>query len=221
MPRALRSHLSYANVVASIALFAALGGGAYAAVSLPKNSVGSKQLKKNAVTGKKVKNHSLTGAELKVSSLPKVPAAASADHASTADQATTAGTASDLTPPEQWHEVGAPGETPFAPGASNAISPAPDMVNFETVAFYKDREAVVHLKGMATPGTGSEILFLPAGYRPRAGRVIELIASCRSPCTSPITVQILGGGFGAADDGKVVAPSGPVSLDGLTFRAGS
>jgi hypothetical protein len=50
----VRSHVTYANVVATIALFAALGGGAYAAVRLPANSVGTKQLKKGAVTPAKV-----------------------------------------------------------------------------------------------------------------------------------------------------------------------
>lgn len=45
----LRQHLSYANVVATIALFVALGGGAYAAITLPKNSVGTKQLRSNSV----------------------------------------------------------------------------------------------------------------------------------------------------------------------------
>jgi hypothetical protein len=50
----LLSHLSYANVVATICLFMILGGGAYAATQLPKNSVGPKQLKKGAVTPAKV-----------------------------------------------------------------------------------------------------------------------------------------------------------------------
>ena len=47
----LRPKLTYANVMATIAVFIALGGASYAATQLPKNSVGSKQLKKNAVTG--------------------------------------------------------------------------------------------------------------------------------------------------------------------------
>jgi hypothetical protein len=42
--------MTYANVVASIALFLALGGVSYAAATLPKNSVGNKQIKKNAVS---------------------------------------------------------------------------------------------------------------------------------------------------------------------------
>jgi hypothetical protein len=50
----LRLGLTYANVMATIAVFLALGGGAYAATQLPKNSVGAKQLKKEAVTPSKL-----------------------------------------------------------------------------------------------------------------------------------------------------------------------
>jgi hypothetical protein len=46
--------LTFANVVACLALFVALGGVSYAALQLPKNSVGSKQLKKKAVTPAKL-----------------------------------------------------------------------------------------------------------------------------------------------------------------------
>lgn len=46
--------LTYANVMATIAVFIALGGASYAAIKLPKNSVGAKQLKKNAVTPTKL-----------------------------------------------------------------------------------------------------------------------------------------------------------------------
>lgn len=49
MNRKLRPKLTYSNVIATIALFLALGGAAIAA-SLPKNSVGTKQLKRGAVT---------------------------------------------------------------------------------------------------------------------------------------------------------------------------
>jgi hypothetical protein len=52
----LRGKLTYANVVATIALFVALAGGtAFAATQmLPKNSVGPKQLRKDAVTPAKL-----------------------------------------------------------------------------------------------------------------------------------------------------------------------
>ena len=45
----LLNRLSYANVVATLALFIALGGTSYAALKLPKNSVGSTQIKTGAV----------------------------------------------------------------------------------------------------------------------------------------------------------------------------
>lgn len=50
----VREHLTFANVVACIALFASLGGIAYAATSLPQNSVGPGQLKRGAVTPAKL-----------------------------------------------------------------------------------------------------------------------------------------------------------------------
>lgn len=69
MLRAFTSRLSYSNVVATLALFIALGGVGYAAATLPENSVGAPQLKKNAVTGSKVRNSSLTGSDVKDRSL--------------------------------------------------------------------------------------------------------------------------------------------------------
>jgi hypothetical protein len=50
--------MTYANVVATLALFLALGGGAYAAIALPANSVGARQLKKRAVTPAKLSRSS-------------------------------------------------------------------------------------------------------------------------------------------------------------------
>jgi hypothetical protein len=62
----MRSKLTYSNVVATLALFIAIGGAsAFAASQLGKNSVGPKQLKKNAVTTAKVKNEAITAAKVK------------------------------------------------------------------------------------------------------------------------------------------------------------
>ncbi|MGA8744754.1 MAG: hypothetical protein WB507_02695 [Solirubrobacterales bacterium] len=66
---AIRKHLSYANVMATFAVFIAMGGGALAALRIPANSVGTRQLKRAAVTGIKVKDGSLTGADLKPGSV--------------------------------------------------------------------------------------------------------------------------------------------------------
>jgi hypothetical protein len=85
----LRSRLTYANVVSTVALFLVVAGGtAFAATQmLPKNSVGSKQIKKNAVTAAKIKNGAVTGAKIDLSSLGNVP---NATHATSADTATNA-----------------------------------------------------------------------------------------------------------------------------------
>src|SRR4051794_27501874 len=51
--RGMRERLSYANVVATLALFIALGGSGYAAVELRDGQVKTRHLAKNAVTGAK------------------------------------------------------------------------------------------------------------------------------------------------------------------------
>ncbi|MGZ4270414.1 MAG: hypothetical protein ACXVSX_14540 [Solirubrobacteraceae bacterium] len=57
--RRLRQRLTYANVTATAALFVALGGSSYAAVTLPRNSVGAAQLRKSSVRSDKVRDRSL------------------------------------------------------------------------------------------------------------------------------------------------------------------
>jgi hypothetical protein len=68
----MHSVLSYArrHHLALLALFVAMGSGAYAAVQIPAGSVGSKQLKKNSVVSKKVKNRSLLAKDFKRGQLP-------------------------------------------------------------------------------------------------------------------------------------------------------
>ena len=76
----IRQRLSYANVVATLALFVALGGSSYAAVQLKKNSVRSKHIKngqvkradlaRNAVKSDKVKDASLRAGDFMPGQLP-------------------------------------------------------------------------------------------------------------------------------------------------------
>jgi hypothetical protein len=68
-----RTHLTFANVVSCMALFVALGGVSYAALKLPKNSVGSKQIKANAVKTGKVKNGTLKAADFGAGQIPAGP----------------------------------------------------------------------------------------------------------------------------------------------------
>ena len=60
----LRSRLTFANVMATIAVFIALGGVATAAFKLPKKSVGTKQLKAKAVTEPKIGDKAVTEGKL-------------------------------------------------------------------------------------------------------------------------------------------------------------
>jgi len=78
---------SPAFAVSLLALFVALGGTSYAAVGLPRNSVGAKQLMKNAVTSSKIKNRAVTAAKLNTHGLT-VP---NATNAATAANAATVG----------------------------------------------------------------------------------------------------------------------------------
>jgi hypothetical protein len=68
----MRRHLTYANVIATLALFLALGGASYAAIKLPANSVGSKQIKDGAVSSADIKNHSIKSGDFK-GGLPSGP----------------------------------------------------------------------------------------------------------------------------------------------------
>ena len=60
----LRARFSYANVTASIALFVALGGTAAAAVTLPRDSVGSPQIRKDGVKSPEIAKDAVRSPEI-------------------------------------------------------------------------------------------------------------------------------------------------------------
>ena len=205
----MREKLTYANVVATLALFIAVGGAsAFAASQLAKNSVGTKQIKKGAVTGAKVKKHTLTGKNINLGKLGSVP---------------SANTAAALTPLEALHVVGTPGQPAFLDGTVNY--PPEKGVTFRSVSFFKDHEGIVHLEGFAKVGTGKDpiegLLFsLPAGYRPAAGSTLifpnvedyESISVLGANVTQE--GKDLSGAVYASDGEEALA-----NLNGITFRA--
>src|SRR6266480_3306561 len=102
MLRNLRDRLTYANVMATIAVFIALGGTGYAAAkingkNIKNKSIAGKKLKNRTITRSKVKRNTLTGSEIAESKLGKIPSAANADNATHADSATHAGSADSAT----------------------------------------------------------------------------------------------------------------------------
>jgi hypothetical protein len=213
----LRKHLTYANVVGTLALFLVLTGAtAFAATQLGKNSVGTKQLKKNAVTAAKIKKGAVTGAKVKKDSITGTQV-----NEATLGTVPSAALASSLTPMEPTHIVGAPGEPPFEGGSHNVGSSGPLGLN--SVGFYKDHEGIVHLQGIAetgkaTVGGVASVFTLPPGFRPAPGKVLVLemvneggaiIAGSNVFFEGDLSGKILGG-----EENLVV-------LDGITYRAES
>jgi hypothetical protein len=70
-PNRITRHLSYANVMATLGVFVALGGASYAAVALPANSVGTKQLKRARSPHRRSKRNAVSSAKVKDGSLQR------------------------------------------------------------------------------------------------------------------------------------------------------
>ena len=236
---------SPAMVVACTALTIALGGTGYAALRLPRNSVGTKQLRngsvsnrklaRGAVTGSKVARNSLTGTQINEATLglvPKASSAVSASHAVSADiatnataaaNATNATTAQDLAAPSDFHTVGATGEPAFQHSWQNSTS----TLDYP-LGFYKDREGVVHLRGRIIDGMPNNTIFqLPPGYRPPSGKYVTAPAACECNTAQTTIIVVEGSGFAPTADGSVTMLNGSLAtgnslwLDGISFLAES
>jgi hypothetical protein len=131
MIRKLRTRLTYANVVATLALFCAMGGGAYAALRVPPNSIGARQLKagavtkgkiaREAITAAKVAEGTLTGAQIDLPALGTVPSAANAQSAANANAV-------------GGHSAACPAETTLIRGICFDSSSNPEAPNLEAAA---------------------------------------------------------------------------------------
>lgn len=61
----IKPKITYANVVASLALFIALGGTSFAVTQLARNSVGAKQIRKNAVGASELRRSAVSSRHIR------------------------------------------------------------------------------------------------------------------------------------------------------------
>ena len=193
--------------VALLALGVALGGTSYAAIKLPKNSVGSKQIKANAVTGVKVRDASLFANDFAPGQLPRGAVGPAGPRGAQGPK----GDAATLGAPEAWKPL------PFSIGWGNYGG------GHVLAAYRKDQLGKVHLRGLvAKLGAPTPVLFdaigvLPTGYRP-PGSTHFAVAMGRPDLAGTAFVQ---------SNGTVTWLSGPntnpddyTDLTGISFWPG-
>jgi len=229
---ALRDKLTYANVMATIAVFIAIGGATALAVDGPnpgQNTIGSEDIIGNEVksddigngrifnldiadeiiTGAKLKNGTVTGDDVDESTLapaegwttvapnPQVQA----DPCDSGQTAIFCGNFEDLF--GGWANYGS---------------------GFATAAFYKDRDSVVHLRGLVNPSSFSDdfptpatIFKLPVAYRPNSTRLFATL--CYDGISGQCRVDITSGGdVRWVTQGGDTIPNHYLSLEGISFR---
>lgn len=166
----MRPKLTYSNVVATLALFIALGGTTVAATkidgkTIKRGSLPGAALKKASVPGPKLRNDTVAGRQIRESSLTRVPSAAVAARASTADSATRADTA----------------------GAAQSATTA-QSATIATTATTAANASNAALLGGLTPAQLTDRC--PPGTRAYAGACFEALA--RTAATWPAAAEICG-----------------------------
>jgi hypothetical protein len=193
----ISARFSYANVMATIAVFLALGGGAFAASKVGKNVIKSKN-----IAPKAIKTSDLHNGAVKASKL----GANAVDTAKIANNAVTGGKIAN----------GTVTQTKIAATKFSAISGFTNGWNSSSLdapQFGTDPLGFVHLRGDTAGGTDNQSMFtLPAGSRPSAFRQFAVTSGFATECT--LTV----------DPSGTVTPTGCnnlfVALDPVIFQAG-
>jgi hypothetical protein len=148
--------------MATLALFVALGGGAFAAVSLPRNSVGEKQLRRHSVGAAELRRGAVTGRAVRDGSLGTADLSASARRSLRGMTGPAGPPGSPGAPAVTYHAVIASGGTPTSGNATGVVHLAGS--GDYTVRFAAD---VTNCTLLATLGNTAST----ANQVPAAGRV--------------------------------------------------
>ena len=242
MLQKLRSRLTYANVMATVAVFIALGGGAYASLNLPANSVDSQNIVNNQVKSVDVRNDTLSGGGLHAKDLAANSVGASEVQngslgTAQIDESSLQGVdasfldgldSSELarTGSEGWHNIGDPGEPAFRTAAEASCDWSNTNVGGfpnNPAGFFRDAFGVVHLRGVVKAsgagcgfhGAGAAMFILPNGYLPANNEVHGVVSNNQLG-----VVFVDPGGTVYSQEGSPLEANAKVwlSLDGLSFR---
>jgi hypothetical protein len=162
----IRNRASFSNVMATIAMFVGVGGTSYAAITLPRNSVGQRQLQAGAVGAQEVKRGAIASRAIK-------NGAVRLRDLSSGTKAALAGKPGPPGPPGEAAvalraAITSAGE-PIA-GNSNGVAPVPP--NKRLVAFSRDLTGCVPTATLARNAGGATV-------NPGPGRIVVAIENNR------------------------------------------
>lgn len=192
-------------VLGTLAIFIALGGPADAVTAARSLDKSVRSALKIAKRADKRSKKALSAAQKESTKTGQQGPAGAQGASGPAGQDGAPGTVGQ---PEAWRAVGALGEPAFQNSWINT-----DAVNFNSASFYKDPGGIVYLKGLVSGGTSTTIFQLPVGYRPTKNMYLAATDTLASHAEVSINFQGLVGRNGFA------SPSGPLSLEGISFRA--
>jgi hypothetical protein len=116
--------------------------------------------------------------------------------------------------PEPWHVVGAPGQPAF----ENGWKTFGTIIGQAPVSFLKDRQGFVHIRGEVEGGTSGCVFTLPEGYRPAQSEGFPTVTQNLAAELLPKRINI------ESQSGSVCFTAGfanvLATLSGVTFLAG-